>query len=262
MIKVLMFLLTLNFTHAFSKVTESSSSSSSQASSEISSPNDILSLVDNSSCAAFSFPQKGKAPKAFLYGIANVYHKNFCQLEKGNASTDAMSAVNGVSDKDALTYYGLKPSTKVDRLRTNFAFLVGLALRESHGNTCTGRDSTSSNYSHDTVEAGIFQTSYNAVGGPVRQALYKKYKADKSGCELATFSKGYDCTEKNKKNWGSGEGAVYQKLAKECPAFSTELAAINVRVVRRHYGPINRKEVTYFNGCFEMFKSIEKIKCP
>jgi hypothetical protein len=46
-------------------------------------------------------------------------------------------------------------------------------------------------------------------------------------------------------------------MCKNLPAFSAETAAITLRNLRAHYGPINRYEVELRTDAAVMFKSVE-----
>jgi hypothetical protein len=54
---------------------------------------------------------------------------------------------------------------------------------------------------------------------------------------------GVSCSSSDWENYGSGDGAQYQAMAKSLPLFACETAAIGLRSLRQHWGPINRKEV-------------------
>jgi hypothetical protein len=41
---------------------------------------------------------------------------------------------------------------------------------------------------------------------------------------------------------GRARGKEFQRLSKACPAFAAEFAAVGLRHIRKHWGPINRKE--------------------
>lgn len=256
--------LSSNLVFAFSKKTPSTkpdtSSSSSSASSSVSTTDDvrekILSYVANSACAKKVWKDRGNMPLGFLQGMALTFYKNKNQVTRPL----------GASDKDALRYYGISDISKA----SEYAFLAGLSMRESTGRHCVGRDASASNTDANTCEAGAFQYSYNSrTADSALVPLYTKYKRIKEamdtetfvvdGCERELFAKKVTCKPSDWKNYGTGEGVVFQKLSKECPAFSVEYAAILVRTLRKHFGPINRKEVEYSTACVSMFKEIAKL---
>src|SRR5262249_46921795 len=69
--------------------------------------------------------------------------------------------------------------------------------------------------------------------------LFAAYSAKPDGF-LTIFSEGV--SESSSPNEGSGEGAAFQALCKSCPAFAVEAAAVGLRTIRQHWGPINRHE--------------------
>jgi hypothetical protein len=50
------------------------------------------------------------------------------------------------------------------------------------------------------------------------------------------------CRTADLENFGTGDGKEFQRLTKACPAFAVEFAALALRNLREHWGPINRKE--------------------
>lgn len=250
--------LGISLAEAFSKK-QSSSTSSQQNPSSSTPAKSIDEIVNASACAKYSWPSRGIAPRGFVKGLARVYAKQACDLIRLDPVALQIAAENGSPANDTLAHYGITRATKADRLRAVFAFMVGFGMRESSGKHCEGKDASASNTTASTCEAGLYQTSYNSVSGSLRQNLYKSYKASKKNCYLEVFSEGVSCSSANWKNWGSGEGVTFQKLSKECPTFAVELAAVNARVLRKHYGPINRKEVTFYPACEQMFREIDKV---
>ena len=96
------------------------------------------------------------------------------------------------------------------------------------------------------AEAGAFQYSYNSINAASElKDLFYNYRGKYPRV----------CSSKN---WGDGIGFEFQKLSKENPEFSIKYAARLIRVLRKHFGPINRREVEYVPACREM---LSKIKC-
>lgn len=199
--------------------------------------------------ASFVWGNRGKAPMGLLKGMALVYARAVCTPNPIVAST-----VKGSDSVDAMTYYGIQPSN----LNVH-AFMIGLAMRESSGRYCTGRDGSANNIQADTAEGGIMQTSYDSRGAdPSLAPFFKNY--DKK-CFLETFKEGVSsCGTSYAKNWGTGaDGLAFQKKMKECPAFAIDYAAITMRKLRRHYGPINRKEVLFPAEAVDFLAQVERV---
>ena len=128
-----------------------------------------------------------------------------------------------------------------DTLRHLFVLLIGLGMRESSGRYCEGRDTTADNVTADTAEAGLFQTSWNAhAASPMLPALFKEYSDGRDGF-VSVFHEGVACGHGDWANYGDGQGEEFQKLSKACPAFAAEFAALGLRVLRKHWGPINER---------------------
>ena len=206
-----------------------------------------------SACAKETHGNRGAPPKAFLLGIVNVF--------KESAACEPMDSF-GPAKKDALTYYNLAPSQP-----NLYAFLVGLALRESSGKYCEGRDLSAKNITAETAESGMFQFSYNSISadyGTAAQSrlrkLYAHYSAKPSECH-EEFKEGIKCKQSDSTIYGSGEGARFQRLARSCPAFAVRYTAVLARVLKDHFGPIVRKEVEVKKSCVALFSAVQSATC-
>jgi hypothetical protein len=171
---------------------------------------------------------------------------------------------------DALDWYGailaakLGPvSAGITTVRQLYTLLAGLGMRESSGSYCTGRDMSASFSSSTTAEAGLFQTSWGAntrsilLGG-----LFRQYQASKTGCLAATYKAGVSCSASNLKNWGqtSETGYQWQALTKDCPSFSTEYAAVLLRLnggAKGEWGPLRKKAVEVIPECDQLLKQVQ-----
>lgn len=221
-------------------------------------PQDAAGSIDHlaaqSTCAAYNWKGRGRAPLAYIQMVAKTYAKNYCA--PGVSGRPMSDQAESVRDKtDAVSWYnsnfvsaGLGNDPMV---RKTYTLLMGLGMRESSGNFCEGRDTSASNTSSDTAEGGVFQTSWNShVMAPELLALYKEYM----GKKLISCSN---------QNYGDGDGAEFQRLSKEMPEFATSYAAIMIRVNRSHYGPLNRKEAEVYAPCADLLANVEKlVKCP
>jgi hypothetical protein len=145
----------------------------------------------------------------------------------------------------------------IDTLRHLFVLLIGLGMRESSGKYCEGRDRSASNTTAETAEAGLFQTSFNArSASPLLPVIFAQYKANPQGF-LDVFKEGVRCSAAGLENFGSGEGVEFQRLSKECPAFAAEFAAVGLRHVRKHWGPIAMRAAEVRAECDEMLRQVQ-----
>lgn len=176
-------------------------------------------------------------------------------------------ANTGDEARDALAWYdesfvaeGMRNDTAgADTLRHLFVLLIGLGMRESGGRYCCGRDTSASNTSADTAEAGLFQTSFNARNAsPLLPALFEEYSRSPTGF-VDVFRKGVQCSAVDLQNFGDGAGRAFQKLSKSCPAFAAEFAAIGLRNIRRHWGPINRRTAELRIECDAMLQQVQDV---
>ena len=222
----------------------------------------ISDIANGSECAKYKFKEYGggssRIPKAYLRGHALTYAKALCNPNRPDLKV--AGGPLGDANKDVLAHYGI---TESDRLQAVYTLMVGSAFRESSGIYCMGKDPGASNTSGETCEAGLYQTSYNSrSSNPELPAMFQRYFAGNGGpCFLGDFSEGISklCTASRLKNWGSGNGVVFQKLSKECPAFATEYAAVMFRVGRKHYGPLNTKAAEYRPECFDMLGQVKEF---
>ncbi len=250
---------------------------------------DIVALAKNSACAKVSWgnslkpagcPEcytslRGRIPLAATAGIAVSYARALCEMPP-----DVVGPIGSSSSRDQLLFMkpvfdkaGIGLFNDRERLRAVYASMFSFAAMESTGRHCKGRDPGSSNYNHDTVEAGMFQTSYNSTYNGVQalKTLYADYKAGKKDCLKTVYTDNVSCSASEWKYWGTGEGVTFQKLSKECPAFATEYAAIMFRTQRSHYYPLNQagkperylqKWIDPHPDCVDLLEEIEsKVSC-
>jgi hypothetical protein len=226
----------------------------------------IIQIATAAPIMRFVWPGRGKAPPGYIKGMALVYGRVYCELKAGNAAATAMAKQNsGNAAPDALAWYapefaaaGMNNSADgADTLRHLFVLMIGLGMRESSGKYCTGRDTTAPNTTADTAEAGLFQASFNAsAASPLMPALFNQYSANPSGF-LDVFKEGATCSAADAQNFGTGPGEQYQALCKSCPAFAAEFAAVGLRFIRTHWGPINRKEAQLRPECDAMLQAVQ-----
>ncbi len=224
----------------------------------------ITALANNSDILNYSWNDRGVAPRGYIRGMAVMFGRVYCKMNAGrDAASEMATADSGDDSIDGLTWYaaefnqlGMDNSVAgVDVLRHLFVLLTGLGMRESSGKYCEGRDTSANNTGADTAEAGLFQVSHNSIGAHfLLGALFDQYKGSTDFRDI--FEEGVTCGSDSWKNWGTGEGNDFQDLTKKCPAFAVEYAALALRKIRRHWGPINNKTAELKPECDDLFKSV------
>jgi peptidoglycan hydrolase-like protein with peptidoglycan-binding domain len=226
----------------------------------------ITQIAAASPLARFAWRDRGKAPAGYIKGMALVYGRVYSKLKGGDAAALDMAQRNtGDQGRDALAWYddvfntaGLDNRISgEDTLRHLFVLLVGLGMRESSGKYCEGRDTSANNVTADTAEAGLFQMSFNAkAASPLLPRTFAQYQANPSGF-VDVFKEGVVCSGASLENFGSGDGKEFQRLCKECPAFAAEFAAVALRHIRTHWGPINRKQAQVRPECDALLSQVQ-----
>jgi hypothetical protein len=234
----------------------------------------IKELAGKSQCLKYSWKNRGRAPAGFVKGVALSFARSLCRYKKfdaqSNLKIDSLlsHASTGNSKKDVITYYAPELQSLnlninengEDPLRAIYLIGLGLGMRESSGKYCTGWDtSAGSNRPSSAAEAGVFQVSYDSIAAsPELVKLYNEYKnTDSSRCFLSVFKEGVSCG--NASILGNGAGAEFQKYLKACPAFASEYAMVLLRILRNHFGPINRKEAEVISSCNDLLISVQEL---
>jgi hypothetical protein len=196
--------------------------------------------------------------------MAVTFGRVYCKMKANrDAASETSVADSGDDSVDSLTWYAPEfsqlgmdnSSVGVDVLRHLFDLLTGLGMRESSGKHCEGRDMSANNTSAETAEAGLFQVSHNSIGAHfLLQALFDQYKGTTDFLDI--FQDGVTCNAASWQNWGVGAGNDFQALTKSCPAFAVEYAALALRKIRMHWGPINNKTAELRSECDDLFKSV------
>lgn len=232
----------------------------------------IKSLAASSSCASYSWSNRGRAPLGYIKGVALTFAKGLCrQKEAFDTPSGLVNVLTGAKSssatKDALTHYQTQfanlpialNEAGSGPLRALYVLGLGLGMRESSGKYCEGWDrSAGSSRPSAAGEAGLFQTSLDSMGASSELSkLYAEYKKNPGKCLLDVFKQGVSCSSMS--NLGTGAGAEYQAFNKACPAFATEYAMVMLRVARSHYGPINRKEAEVIPACHSLLKNIQEM---
>jgi hypothetical protein len=219
----------------------------------------LSSSAGTSECAAHSFTSRGKAPKAFMEGMALSYAKEICKPTR-------LTAQAAIGPKDILGHYaaelqkvGLGSGTEALRLKSVYAVLIGLGMRESSGKHCEGRDKSASNVEASTAEAGLFQASQNSSNF---SSELKAMLIAPRHCLLEVFSVGVTCKPSDAINHGTGPGVEFQKQMKGCPSLAVQYTGALLRLsggAESHFGPIRRKEAEVVPACVQMLTAVEDM---
>jgi hypothetical protein len=124
---------------------------------------------------------------------------------------------------------------------------------------------SATNTSSDTCEAGAWQSSANVRSCSTDiERLFDEYSAMAESDQqtgLALFSHEVSCGSSDWQCYGDpgSFGYRFQELSKHCPQFALETAAVTLRRLRQHYGPINRREVELRREADEMLQEIQTV---
>lgn len=231
--------------------------------------NSIATIAAESAISDYDWEDRGQAPSGYIEGMALAWAQCYIKYTKGDsAMVECAKANTGNADKDALSWYrgifeeeGMSnQEAGVNTLRHLFVLMLGLGMRESSGEHCTGRDQSAENTSSDTAEAGLFQTSWNirSCSNEIPPLLDLWQPGDQRQCYLSVFKKEVSCPSSDWSNYGSGDGEAYQEISKCCPPFHIEVTAIGLRNLRQHWGPINRYEAEVKQEANVMFHAVQK----
>jgi hypothetical protein len=229
----------------------------------------VIAIASQSSCSQYNFKNRGEAPAGYIKGVALSFARSLCRYKAGHATRNLASITSEADQKndavDAITHYASvftarKIATNVageDTLRATYALGLGLGMRESSGTYCEGWDTTAGSKRPSSAgEAGPFQTSYDSIDTDASLGqLYQEYTSNPARCMLDVFKEGATCQPQGL--LGTGDGAVYQAFNKSCPAFATEYAMALLRLLRTHFGPINRLEAEVVPACNTMLVSVQ-----
>lgn len=231
---------------------------------------DIKDIAAKSSCAQVSWADRGRAPVGYIKGMALSYARSLCRIKATPTEPAAgilKSASSGNARKDVLAHYsdiltsaGLRINVAGDEpLHATYTIGMGLGMRESSGRYCEGWDTAAgSDRTSAEAEAGLFQASYNSMSASTElRKLYDEYKADENRCLLNTFKENVSC--KAQSILGTGPGADYQVFVKKCPAFATEYTMTLIRILRAHFGPLNRRTAQVIPACDSMLKQVQQL---
>lgn len=235
----------------------------------------LTQAATGSACASYNWKSRGRAPKAYMAGMAISFAKSICHPERADVKliSQARFQPESTYDRtDALSWYnsnfksaGMSNDVAgTDVLRHVYDLLLGLGMRESSGQFCCGRDMSASFSSADSAEAGTFQTSWGShnSASSILVPMFNSYQASSQGCYLDIWSKGVSCSSTDKINWGTGTGHDWQALTKTCPSFGAEFAAVLIRKsggTGGEFGPLRRKEAELKVECDLMFQAVQRL---
>lgn len=231
----------------------------------------IANIAQQSEIAAYRWGNRGVAPMGYTKGIALAFANTLTRYHAGNTAAILMASADTYNDtKDALSWYRSNFKAKgmtnevagLDTLRHLYVLMMGLGMRESSGRHCCGIDTSAgaSSRKADTCEAGLFQQSWNShAASDEIEKLFDEYSESPADCLKSIFAEGVSCTAAEWKNWGTGQGAEFQDLAKNCPMFACESAGVCLRVLRKHFGPINRKEAEIVKAADDMLHEVQML---
>jgi putative peptidoglycan binding protein len=228
----------------------------------------IMQIAEEHEVSDYKWKDRGRAPVGYVKGMALSFANVIFKYRKGHPACREMARPASDGEKDAIGWYERDfrknewPITKggEELLVYLFAFMLGLGMRESSGKFCEGRDMSAGNTSSESAEAGLFQMSYDArAATPYVDRLMNEYGAAVGDGFMSVFREGVTCTPQNLKNYGFGKGLLFQQLCKTKPDFCVESAAVVLRNLRRHWGPINRREVELLEPSVDLFRKVRAV---
>jgi len=231
--------------------------------------NEIKALAARSGISSYHWPDRGIAPMGYVKGMAVAMGTAHQKLLESDPAAQAMvivvNAGHDVFDEYNPEFVAAGMSNynhpDRDRLRHLYAFLMGLGMRESSGRYCEGRDMSASNTSSDTAEAGLFQQSWNlrSTNDEITRlfTLFNGLNSPRGFVEI--FREGVESNDGEFDCYGSGDGERFQETCKLCPDFAVETAAIGLRTLCNHWGPVMRHEVDLNPAVDVLYRQVQSI---
>jgi hypothetical protein len=233
-------------------------------------PTAIDTIAFNSACYRYQWLNRGQMPRGFAKGLARTFAKSLCAPTRADVVVVSQAQTTDTVH-DALAWYqsqftaaGMSNTQAgVDTLRHVYVLLFGLGMRESSGEHCVGRDTSASNTTAASAEAGAWQTSYDSHGlHPQLDVIFATYRTNDTHCHLSTYAEGVTCSAANWQSWGSGAGYDFQVREKACPVFAAEYAAVMMRVSGgslAHYGPLRTHAAEVRTECDAMLSQVQQL---
>lgn len=235
----------------------------------------IVGFAAASDLARHSWAGRGPAPIGYVEGVAVTYGQVLRRLAAGDSVARAMvQIVDGPHDvfdhyEPILIAAGMitRNAPDIDRLRILFVILVGLGIRESSGGDDIGRDTSASNTSADTAEAGTWQQSrdsFAASGDPELPKVFATYVGSAPDAVDAIFKRGTSPHPSAFENFGdpNSDGFKFQALCKARPSIASLFAAIGMRTDYPHWGPLINHAAEIVPAADALFRQVQTIVGP
>jgi hypothetical protein len=230
---------------------------------------EITQLAWSHEISDYQWKDRGQAPAGFIKGMAIAYAQACLRFDADDPIALEMAKANTHDDNaDALSWYASEfnklgmsnEESGRDTLRHLYAFMIGSGMRESSGQHCAGRDTSATNTSSTTAEAGAFQTSFNASSCCTDFLnLFDQYTIESPQGYVNVWAEDVDCASSDWQSYGSGDGYDFQEKCKWSPTFAVETHAITLRNLKSHYGPVQRKEVEIREEADDLLRQVEDI---
>ncbi len=222
----------------------------------------ISALAAASPVATLQWTGRGVAPLGYTKGMVVTFGVVYRRWRVGDSAARLMAGAVVETPEhdqtDALSWYN--SNFRAVGMSSDVAGADALGMRESSGRYCEGRDQSASNVTADTAESGLFQMSWDAHGASSEiPKLLDRYTADPTLGYLSVFREGVTPRPSDTEIFGSGDGARFQKTCKTSPSFSVEAAAVGLRVIRKHWGPINRKEAQIRTEVDDLLRQVQAL---
>jgi hypothetical protein len=224
----------------------------------------INEVVEGHAMVHYDWHGRGPAPIGYLKGVASSFARAICYYRMRKEPWVSMAHAETGNNLDALNWYrnqfraaGMSNERSgEDTLRHVFVLLLGLGMRESSGLYTEGRDMSAHNITGENAEGGAFQTSWDIRSkAPAVVKLFEMYKEAGDGILLDVYSEGVNHSMSS--DYGDGDGREFQHLAKHSPDFAAQVAAIGMRTMRAHWGPLNRREAVVLSSADDMLKQVQ-----
>jgi len=204
---------------------------------------------------------RGVAPPGYIKGMALAYAVIYERFKNGDAEVKEMAEGVVKNRRDAIwRVFQEEMNPGLDVLRRLFLIMIGLGMRESSGEYNEGRDMSADNTTADTAESGLFQQSWNShfVSGQIENMI-EKYSENPDTGLWEVFREGV--RPKTLRPYGTQgtRGEQFQRIVIMCPLFAVEAAAICLRRLCTHFGPVVRGEVEIVEDAENLLRWIESI---